>query len=78
MNTHGLEWHLTKRIHDIAQELGIASKVIIDRCIAEGVPADLVKDRMAIVKPGLEASIREWLEDDDHDDPNSSLVPTSR
>ncbi len=51
----------SKRIHDIAKELGITSKVIIEKCIAEGVPADMVKNHMAVVKAGLEASIREWF-----------------
>jgi translation initiation factor IF-2 len=52
---------LAKRIHDIAKELGISSKVIIDKCVAEGVPAEAVKNHMAVVKAGLEASIREWF-----------------
>jgi len=52
---------LAKRIHDIAKELGIKSKAIIDKCVAEGVPADKVKNHMATLSPGLEASIREWF-----------------
>ncbi|MBC7833904.1 MAG: translation initiation factor IF-2 N-terminal domain-containing protein, partial [Phycisphaerales bacterium] len=52
---------MAKRIHDIAKELGIKSKAIIDKCVAEGVPADKVKNHMATLSPGLEASIREWF-----------------
>jgi translation initiation factor IF-2 len=51
----------TKRIHNIAKELGIDSKAIIAKCVAEGVPADKVQNHMAIVSPGLEASIKEWF-----------------
>lgn len=49
------------RIHNIAKELGIASKAIIDKCVAEGIPEDKVKNHMAVVSPGLEATIREWF-----------------
>ncbi len=51
----------SKRISDIAKELGVASKVIIDKCLAEGVPSDKVKGHMSTVSAGLEASIREWF-----------------
>ena len=52
---------MAKRIHDIAKELGIKSKAIIDKCIAEGIPPDKVRNHMATVSPGLEATIREWF-----------------
>lgn len=51
----------TKRIHNVAKELGIDSKLIIEKCIAEGIPADKVKNHMAIVSSGLEATIKEWF-----------------
>lgn len=50
-----------KRIHDLAKELGIESKVIIKKCLDEGVPAELVKNHMSALSVGLEASIREWF-----------------
>ncbi len=49
------------RIHDIAKELGINSKVIIQKCIDEGVPNDVVKNHMAVIPAGLALSIREWF-----------------
>jgi translation initiation factor IF-2 len=52
---------LAKRIHDVAKELGIKSKAIIDKCVAEGIPPEKVKNHMATLSPGLEASIREWF-----------------
>jgi len=50
-----------KRISDIAKELGIPSKLIIQKCVDEGVPADKVKSHASVVSAGLEASIREWF-----------------
>ncbi|HYC99665.1 MAG TPA: hypothetical protein VEB22_00430, partial [Phycisphaerales bacterium] len=51
----------SKRISDIAKELGVASKLIIQKCVDEGVPADKVKSHASVVSAGLEASIREWF-----------------
>ena len=52
---------MAKRIFDLAKELQIPSKAIIEKCIAEGVPVETVKTHMSPVKAGLEASIREWF-----------------
>lgn len=52
---------MAKRISDIAKELSLPSKAIIEKCVAEGVPADKVKGHMSTVSAGLEASIREWF-----------------
>ncbi|MFN7020230.1 MAG: translation initiation factor IF-2 [Phycisphaerales bacterium] len=52
---------MATRIHTIAKELGIKSQAIIDKCIAEGVPAETVKNHMAVLSKGLEATIREWF-----------------
>jgi translation initiation factor IF-2 len=52
---------LAKRISDIAKELGVNSKVIVEKCHAEGIPPDKVKGHMSTVGPGLEATIREWF-----------------
>jgi translation initiation factor IF-2 len=54
---------LAKRISDIAKELGVKSNAIIEKCLAEGIPADVVKSHASVVKAGLEASIREWFAD---------------
>ena len=52
---------MAKRISDIAKELGVPSKAIIDKCLSEGVPSDKVKGHMSTISAGLEASIREWF-----------------
>jgi translation initiation factor IF-2 len=50
-----------KRLQQLAKELGITHKVIIQKCLDEGVPADKVKNHMSQISAGLEASIREWF-----------------
>ncbi len=52
---------MAKRINELAKELGVQSKAIIVKCLAEGIPSDKVKNHMATVSAGLEASIREWF-----------------
>lgn len=46
------------RVHNLAKELGVASKEIIAKCQAEGVE---LKNHMATVSLGLAESIREWF-----------------
>lgn len=46
------------RIHTLAKEIGVDSKVIIEKCRAEEID---VKNHMHVVGPGLEATIREWF-----------------
>ena len=48
-----------KRVHEIAKELGIKSKAIVDKCKAEGLTA--IKGHQSTVSIGLEATIREWF-----------------
>jgi translation initiation factor IF-2 len=52
---------LAKRIFELAKELGVESKLIIAKCVEEGVAPDKVKNHMATVSPGLVESIREWF-----------------
>lgn len=47
------------KVHDVAKELGVASKVIVEKCKAEGVPD--ITNHMSIVKLGLYQSIKEWF-----------------
>ncbi len=49
----------TRRIHEIAKELGVDSKAIVAKCLAEGVVG--IKDHMSPVKLGLELTIKEWF-----------------
>jgi len=50
---------LAKRVFEIAKELGIKSKAIVEKCEAEGVPN--VSNHMSSVSAGLEATIHEWF-----------------
>ena len=48
-----------RRIYEIAKELGVASKAVIEKCHAEGVPG--IDTHMSPVKIGLELTIKEWF-----------------
>ncbi|HZW08646.1 MAG TPA: translation initiation factor IF-2 [Phycisphaerales bacterium] len=52
---------MAKRVFEIAKELNVASKAIVDKCHAEGIPESQIKNHMSTVKVGLEATIREWF-----------------
>ena len=52
---------MAKRIADIAKELGVSPKAIVEKCLAEGIPPDKIKGPLSTVSAGLEAAIREWL-----------------
>jgi len=56
----------TLRIHNLAKELGVQSKVIVAKCADEGVPD--ITNHMSVVKLGLAQTIRQWfaLEEEDH------------
>ncbi len=48
-----------RRVYEIAKELNVASKSIVDKCQAEGVPG--IDTHMSPVKIGLELTIKEWF-----------------
>jgi len=48
-----------KRVFELAKELGVKSKVIVEKCQEEGVPG--ITNHMSTVKTGLEMTIREWF-----------------
>ncbi len=50
-----------KRVFQVAKQLGVSSKAIVEKCTAEGVPD--VTNHMSTVKVGLEATIHEWFGD---------------
>jgi translation initiation factor IF-2 len=52
---------LAKRVFEIAKELGIVSKAIVEKCHAEGIPEEVIRNHMSTVSVGLEATIREWF-----------------
>ncbi|MHB1158171.1 MAG: translation initiation factor IF-2 [Phycisphaerales bacterium] len=47
-----------KRLHELAKDLGVESKVVIAKCHAEGLD---ISNPMATVSIGLEMTIREWF-----------------
>jgi translation initiation factor IF-2 len=55
------EDQLAKRVFEIAKELGVKSKAIVDKCVHEGIPESIIKNHMSTVSAGLEATIREWF-----------------
>jgi len=48
----------TLRVHTLAKELGVPSKMVIAKCRAEGIE---LKNHMAAISLGLAESIREWF-----------------
>jgi len=52
---------LAKRVFEIAKELGVKSKAVVEKCRAEGIPETAIKNHMSTVSVGLEASIRDWF-----------------
>jgi translation initiation factor IF-2 len=51
------------RLHNLAKELQVPSKVIIDKCRAENIE---IKNHMHVISAGLEATIREWFSEGAH------------
>jgi translation initiation factor IF-2 len=52
------------RVHILAKELNVPSKVIVEKCKAEGI--DTVKNHMSTLSAGLHATIREWFSEGSH------------
>jgi translation initiation factor IF-2 len=52
---------LATRIFELARELGVTSKTMLEKCRAEGLD---VKNHMATLSAGLEATLREWFSPD--------------
>ncbi|MEM1109651.1 MAG: translation initiation factor IF-2 N-terminal domain-containing protein, partial [Planctomycetota bacterium] len=59
----------TLRVHQLAKELGVNSKVIVAKCEAEGVPG--ITNHMSVVKLGLAATVREWFSEEAGADHNA-------
>ena len=49
------------RVFEIAKQLGVKSKSVVEKCHAEGIPATVIKNHMSTVSVGLEQTIREWF-----------------
>ena len=61
------------RVHILAKELSVPSKVIIEKCKAEGIT--VVKNHMSTLSAGLHATIREWFSEGGH---NVALETSAR
>ncbi len=57
---------MAKRVHQIAKEIGVDSKVIIEKCHKEGISETVIKNHMSSVSAGLELSIKEWFSTESH------------
>ncbi len=57
---------MAKRIFEIAKELGVKGAAIVEKCHAEGISHDVVKNHMSAISAGLEATIREWFSSGSH------------
>jgi len=53
------------RVHILAKELNVSSKIVLEKCRAEGL-GDVVKNHMSALGAGLEATIREWFSEGTH------------
>ncbi len=53
---------MATRIFELARELGVTSKVVLEKCRAEELE---IKNHMSTVSAGLEATIREWFSESD-------------
>ena len=49
----------TTRVHQLAKRLGVSSKDIVAKCVAEEIPG--ITNHMSAVSLGLEATITEWF-----------------
>lgn len=63
-----------KRIFELAKELDIKSKAIVEKCHAEGIPVDVIKNHMSTVSIGLEQTIREWFATNDTEESPHTAV----
>lgn len=54
------------KIKELAKEIGITSRQLLNRCRIEGIP---VQNSITRLKPDIEKQIRSWF-DDDVDDQN--------
>ncbi len=50
---------MAKRVFELAKELSVKSKAIVEKCQAEDIPN--IQNHMSSVSAGLEATIREWF-----------------
>ena len=52
---------LAIRVFELARELDVTSKIMLEKCRAEGLE---IKNHMSTLSAGLEATVREWFSED--------------
>jgi len=52
---------LAQRVFELAKELGVTSKAVVQKCRDEGIPESVIKNHMSTVSVGLAATVREWF-----------------
>jgi len=68
-----------KRIFELAKELGVKSKSIVEKCHAEGIPKDVIKNHMSTISVGLEQTVREWFASESGEEsPHTSVEESDR
>jgi len=67
-----------KRIFELAKELGVKSKAIVEKCHAEGIPKDVIKNHMSTISIGLEQTVREWFTSEEGEDAPHTAVEESQ
>jgi translation initiation factor IF-2 len=65
-----------KRIFEVAKDLGVASKAIVAKCQAEGVPD--ITNHMSTVKLGLVETIRQWFSNQEAETDDSTAIETTK
>jgi len=63
----------TRRVFEIAREMGVQSKAILEKCQAEGLE---IKNHMSAVSLGLEATIRDWFSEQ-HTEGGGTAIETA-
>ncbi len=69
---------MAKRVFEIAKGLGIKSKAIVEKCHAEGIPTDVIKNHMSTVSVGLEQTIHEWFASSAEESPHTAVETSEK
>ena len=68
---------MAKRVFEVAKDLGVKSKAVVEKCHHEGIPESVIKNHMSTVSAGLEATIREWFSSDEGEGGTATAIETS-
>lgn len=65
---------MAKRVFELARELGVTSKIMLEKCRAEGLE---IKNHMSTLSLGLEATVREWFSEPLGSDSGTAVETTA-